>query len=243
MRLMRFLSRWTSRRRAKLSHANALARLVAAGFAPRVVYDVGAYRGGWSKAAAEVLPRATFVLFEANADNEPYLAETGHRYFIAALSDKDTAERQLFLPRTGDSTGSSLYIENTSHYASDNLQVRNVPTRRLDSVIAAHGLALPDLIKIDVQGAELDVMEGATEALAAASAVILETSFVTYNKDAPLIADIFGAVDRLGLRCIDVCELHRTSAGFATQMDLLFVNGNLFEKFCAQAGVFGKSPQ
>src|SRR5215471_3717973 len=118
MRLMRFLSRWTSRRRAKLSHANALARLVAAGFAPRVVYDVGAYRGGWSKAAAEVLPPATFILFEANADNAPYLAETGHRYFITALSDKDTAERQLFLPRTGDSTGSSLYIENTSHYAS-----------------------------------------------------------------------------------------------------------------------------
>jgi FkbM family methyltransferase len=232
---MRFLSKWSHRRRARLSHNNALGRLAAVDFTPRVVYDVGAYRGAWSKAASEVFSSAEFLLFEANADNEPYLAATGYQYFIAALSDQDGIEKSLFLPQAGDTTGTSLYVENTTHYADHNLRVRKVPTRRLDSVIAAHGLAPPDLMKIDVQGAELDVMSGATIALAAVSAVILETSFVTYNSGAPLIADLFAAVDGYGLKCVDVCELHRSSRGVALQMDLLFVKGPLFERFCSAA--------
>ena len=190
MRVMRFLSKWSRRGRAKLSHANALSRLAEADFTPHVVYDIGAYRGAWSKAASEVLPSAEFLLFEANADNESHLSSTGYRYFIGALSGEDAAEKSLFLPLVGDSTGTSLYVENTSHYADRNRQVRTVPTRRLDAVIASHRLPPPDLIKIDVQGAELDVMQGATMALASTSALILETSFVTYNKGAPLIAEV-----------------------------------------------------
>jgi FkbM family methyltransferase len=212
-----------------------LSRLVATDFTPQVVYDIGAYRGAWSKAAAEVLPSAEFLLFEANADNEPHLTGTGYRYFIGALAGEDATEKSLFLPLDGDTTGTSLYIENTTHYANHNLQVRSVPTRRLDAVIAAHRLPQPDLIKIDVQGAELDVMDGATNALAGASAMILETSFISYNKGAPLLADVVAAVDRRGMKCVDVCELHRSSGGIALQMDLLFVRDHLFERFCAKA--------
>ena len=232
---MRFLRRWSRHRRAKLSHNNALGRLAAVEFAPRVVYDIGAYRGAWSKAACEILPSAEFFLFEANADNESYLAGTGYQYFIGALSGENASEKSLFLPQAGDSTGTSLYVENTTHYASGNLQVRTVPTQRLDTVISANRLPPPDLLKIDVQGSELDVMEGATNALADASALILETSFVTYNRGAPLIADVIAAVDRFGLKCVDVCELHRSSRGVALQIDLLFVRDELFEKLCFKA--------
>jgi FkbM family methyltransferase len=237
MRLGRFPLNWSRHHPAKLSHNNALRRLAQMGFAPKVIYDIGAYRGNWSKAASEVFPAAEFVMFDANADNDAHLAATGRRHVIAALSSEDAAAKSLFLPRTGDSTGTSFYVENTPHYAAENLRIRTVATMRLDTIVASQSLPRPDLVKLDVQGAELDVMKGATQTLCACNAMILETAFVTYNKSAPLIADVIAAVDRDGWKCVDVCELHRTKSGIAVQLDLLFVKPGLFGKFCAAAGI------
>ena len=227
---------WVRRKAAKLSHRNALMRLEAQGFAPATVYDIGAYRGGWTRLAAQVFPGAKFILFEANADNATYLRRAGLSHFTVALAAED-GEKALFLPRQGDATGTSLYRENSAHYGSDNLVVRKVATARLDTLVAAQRLPPAALIKIDVQGAELDVMAGASQTLQAASALIVEVSFIDYNKSAPLITEVMAALDRAGFRCADLCEVHRTGRGFVLQLDLLVVRPALFAAYCAAAGV------
>jgi FkbM family methyltransferase len=236
----RFLARlpWVKRKAAKLSHRNALLRLKAQGFAPATVYDIGAYRGGWTRLASQVFPDAAFILFEANADNAAHLRAAGLSHFTVALAAQD-GEKPLFLPRQGDATGTSLYRENSAHYGSDNLVVRNVATARLDTLVAEQGLAPADLIKIDVQGAELDVIAGAKTALAHCQALMVELSLASYNKDAPLIAETLPAITRHGFRCIDICELHRSPAGGVLQADFLFVKPALFDALCAQAGLGG----
>jgi FkbM family methyltransferase len=226
---------WMRRKADKLSHRNALTRLKAAGFAPRIIYDIGAYRGGWSRLAAEVFPAAAFILFEANADNAAHLQAAGHRHFIVALADAD-GDKTLFLPRNADVTGASLYVENSSYYAGGNLLDRRVATARLDTLTAAHGLPPADLIKIDVQGAELDVIAGGTQALDRCEALIAELSFASYNKGAPLVADAMPAIAQRGFRCIDICELHRGRSGGVLQADFLFAKPVLFDTICAQAG-------
>ena len=227
---------WVRRQARKLSHRNALERLKALGFAPATIYDIGAYRAGWSRLAQEVFPQATFILFEANADNAAYLDASGHRHFTVALADAD-GDKTFFLRRSGDVTGASLYVENTTHYAGENLLTRTVTTARLDSLVRDNALPPADLIKIDVQGAELDVMAGASQTLQAASALIVEVSLIDYNKSAPLITEVMAAIDRAGFRCADLCEVHRTDRGFVLQLDLLFVRPALFAAFCAAAGV------
>jgi len=236
-RLRRHLSKRMVAKHERLSHNQALGRLAAVGFSPGVIYDIGAYRGGWSKSVSRVFPSADFVLFDANLDNEPFLAETGYRYFMRALSDTDSTNRELFTPMTGDTTGTSLYVENTSHYDSSNLVVRSVPVWRLDTVVEKHVLPSPDLIKIDAQGAEIDIINGAPRTLASANALILEAAFLPYNKGGPLISQLIGATDRCGLRCADICEIHRSSEGIALQVDLLFVRDGLLRALSASAGL------
>jgi FkbM family methyltransferase len=228
---------WSRRKAQKLSHRNALLRLKSLGFTPAVVYDIGAYRGGWTRLAAEVFPDAQFVLFEANRDHAGELAASGRRHLIAALGDTDSGARAFHVPREGDVTGASLYIENTTHYAGQNLQVREVETARLDTVVAREKLPAPDLIKIDVQGAELEVLAGAAETLRAAGALIVEVSLVDYNRGGPLAAQVIAAIDRLGFRCADLCEVHRSAHHFVLQLDLLFVRPALFAKYGAAAGI------
>jgi FkbM family methyltransferase len=227
---------WVRRKAQKLSHRNALGRLKSLGFAPAVIYDIGAYRGGWTRVAAEVFPGAQFVLFEANADHADELARSGHRHIITALG-RDDGVRMFHLPRSGDVTGASLYVEKTAHYAAANLQVREVAIARLDTVVKRDNLPAPDLVKIDVQGAELDVLAGAAETLRRASALIVEVSLVDYNTGAPLIADVMAAIDREGFKCVDLCEVHRTPANFVLQLDLLFARPPLFTKYGEAAGI------
>lgn len=228
---------WSRRKAQKLSHRNALLRLRSLGFSPAVVYDIGAYRGGWTRLAAEVFPDAQFVLFEANRDHAGELAASGRRHLIAALGDTDGGTRPFHVPRAGDVTGASLYVENTAHYAGQNLQVREVETARLDTVVARETLPAPDLIKIDVQGAELEVLAGAAETLRAAGALIVEVSLVDYNRGGPLAAQVIAAIDRLGFRCADLCEVHRSAQHFVLQLDLLFVRPALFAKYGEAAGI------
>src|SRR3974390_3545706 len=92
---------WVKRKAEKLSHRNALTRLKALGFAPATVYDIGAYRGGWTRLPAQVVPDAAFILFEANADNAADLDAAGLSHFTVALAAED-GEKALFLPREGD---------------------------------------------------------------------------------------------------------------------------------------------
>ena len=172
-----------------------------------------------------MFPEAAFVLFEANADNAAHLSPL--RHFTVALSAQD-GEKSLFLPREGDATGTSLYRENSAHYDAGNLIVRNVATARLDTLVAAERLPPADLIKIDVQGAELDVIAGAKTALSRCEALIAELSLASYNKDAPLIGETLPAITQLGFRCVDICELHRAGAGNVLQADFLFVKPTLF---------------
>jgi FkbM family methyltransferase len=228
---------WNRRKAQKLSHRNALARLKSLGFAPGVIYDIGAFRGGWTRLAAEVFPAAQFVLFEANRDHAGELAASGRRHVIAALGAEDGGARIFHVPRAGDVTGASLYVENTTHYAQANLQVREVATVRLDTAVAREALPAPDLIKIDVQGAELEVLAGAAETLRHAGALIVEVSFVDYNKGGPLAAQVIAALDRLGFRCVDLCEVHRNARNFVLQLDLLAVRPPLFAKYGEAAGI------
>ena len=228
---------WSRRKAQKLSHRNALTRLKSLGFAPAVIYDIGAYRGGWTRLAADVFPDAQFVLFEANRDHAGELAATGRRHVIAALGAEDDGTRAFHVPRAGDVTGASLYVENTAHYAGQNRQVREVATARLDTLVARETLPAPDLIKIDVQGAELEVLAGAAGTLRSTGALVVEVSLVDYNKGGPLVAEVIAALDRLGFRCADLCEVHRNARNFVLQLDLLFVRPALFAKYGEAAGV------
>src|SRR5210317_1816742 len=54
------------------------------------VYDVGAFQGEWTKLLKKTsLKNSKFYLFEANDENEKYLKNSGHKYFINVLSDKN----------------------------------------------------------------------------------------------------------------------------------------------------------
>ena len=84
-----------------------------------------------------------------------------------------------------------------------------VETRRLDDI--AERIGKVDFIKIDVQGGELDVFKGASDALASALIIQTEVEFVEMYENQPMFADVdiylrsrgfqFHTLLTAGLRC------------------------------------------
>jgi FkbM family methyltransferase len=200
-------------------HAERLSFWRDKGFSPKVIYDVGAYRGFWSRELKQVFPSANFFLFEANGNNSSYLKETGFPFFIALLGDKEG--EALFY--SNDLTGDSIFCEQTKFYDKANCTARKLPITTLANVANSHALPLPDLVKFDVQGAEKLIIEGSRDLLQHAELLILETKVLEYNKGAPLAYEIISLIDSLGYTLLDVLECHYLPTGELNEIDFLFV--------------------
>ena len=94
------------------------------------IYDIGAYRGQWTEQLYKSsLKNKKFYLFEANNENEKYLKQYKHEYFIETLSD-ETKEVKFY---SKASTGDSYYPEQSSYYEKD-LKPKIKKTTTLDLI-------------------------------------------------------------------------------------------------------------
>jgi len=136
-------------------------------------------------------------------------SDGARRYLPHAIGDGGEAVfRECNYPMT-----SSLYepnfplLEKFQALAEVTQVVRRTPvqTKRLDDIPEAAGA---DYLKLDVQGAELDVLRGADRLLDSLLVVQTEVVFVPLYRDQPLFADIDTVLRRRGFafhRFLGVC--------------------------------------
>ena len=79
------------------------------------------------------------------------------------------------------------------------------------------------LLKLDVQGAELAVLRGLGCHLSMVEVILMEMALVDYNNGASLIGAVLGELSRMGFVLYDIVEEHRHLGGRLFQIDGLFV--------------------
>jgi len=184
------------------AHVNYLHKLGQDGIQPTVIYDIGACVLHWTREAVGVWPQAKYFAFDAMEESADIFKHFNVPHFIGVLSDEDDKE-VTFYKNVTHPGGNTYYQENqeinpnTVNYFNDsNKTVRKTVT--LDTIVRTQGLPLPDLIKMDVQGAELDVLKGAENTLKQCNHLILELQKVEYNKGAPLREEVFEYLKSIG---------------------------------------------
>ena len=204
--------------------ADPFSGLVAAGLAPRTILDVGAALGDWSQAAAKAFPAARVVLVEPLAEFAPVLRSLAAGLMradvVEAAAGSTAGERTLNVHE--DLVGSSLLRE------SEGPQVDGVPravrTVALDELANELELEPPYLLKLDVQGAELDVLAGATCVVGDSLAIHAEVSFFPFFDGGATFEAVVAALRERGFVVYDVLNLSRRPLdGALAQADLLFV--------------------
>jgi FkbM family methyltransferase len=194
------------------------------GFYPETIVDVGAFVGDWSRTASRVFPNARCLMVEGNQENREQLAAAAREirnseYVIALLGPEQKAEVVFHV----NDQGSSVLRELTSFATQD----KRVPMMRLDDLMAGRQVQGPILLKLDVQGFELEVLRGAELTLDGSEVVILETSLLPYNRGAPLLAEVISFMTESGFAAYDFCGEHRRESDNALfQTDIVFTKAN-----------------
>ena len=164
--------------RPLLAQFEELARAAARGKGAGVLYDIGAHVGFFSCAWLR-LGGNRVEAFEPVPANARIVAETAARNGLEGL--------RVHALALGHFTGSGTLMANTENlgkasmaYVQDvggvdvqregrvyrDAEASAVNVWKLDEVVRKHGLAHPELIKIDVEGAESKVLKGAWELIA-----------------------------------------------------------------------------
>ena len=156
-------------------------------FKPNTVLDLGAWNGIWTRTCKEFWPEAHYTCIEAGAKHKERLQNCANRVYIAVLGNKPQKVNMHLrrIKKRGKITytkGSNLFGD-TPAFA--NLDSRDMVT--LESLVGTN--ALYDFIKLDVQGAEILVMEGAPEIFKRATYVLNEVNLYKDPKQ-PLVPDV-----------------------------------------------------
>lgn len=167
-------------------------------FIPNVCYDIGASTLHWTRHAERIWPKSEIILFDAF--QPATILYKKYNYYCGVLSDKDNKQVK-FYQNDILFAGNSYYKEiNKNVYPEDQYILKT--TRTLDSIVNERNFPYPDLIKIDVQGAELDIIKGAQNILAYAKYLLVELQHITYNEGAPLVNETKKYLESIGWECI-----------------------------------------
>lgn len=208
-----------------------ITHLKSRGFDPDIIYDIGAYEGTWTKECKAVYPNAKYYQFEANRDKRKFLNDYP---LFEVLGNKDGDSVQYYRTKFHIETGNSILKENTKFFNDDNLITEERTMRTLDSLVKERELPLPKFLKLDTQGSELLILEGASMCLEHATVVMIEVSVHHYNKDGPLVYEVVDFMKKRGFVFYDIADTHYTKGNMLFQMDILFCKEDssmIFDKF------------
>ena len=187
----------------------------AAGLDAGGVIDVGVARGTPGLYAA--WPAARLLLVEPLAEWEGYAREivAGRGSYVLAAAGAQPGEIEIHVHRAPEL--SSVVGERDAGQST----ARVVPVVTLDD--AAAELPGPLVLKADVEGAELDVLRGASRTLERTELVLLETSLFELVPGQPVLHDVVAFMADRGFAVYDVFGGHlRALDGALAQLDVAF---------------------
>jgi FkbM family methyltransferase len=192
------------------------------GLQPRTVIDVGVAAGTWP--LYEAFPSARIVLIDPAEESRAHLERIAARFprveIVMAAASARTGSVRLNVHR--DVARSSTYWE--SDFEPADVTQRDVAAITLDDLRRERRLEGPFVLKVDVQGAELEVLEGASETLRETEYVILETCLFQFFAGAPLLAEVVGYMKERGFVVYDALSIqYRPLDGAMSVVDLAFV--------------------
>jgi FkbM family methyltransferase len=215
VRAKRFTKDWLRRAGLEVSLAGkgprrslpqVLAHVRRLGVAPATVIDVGVEAG--TPELYRAFPNADLLLVEPMEEWQSRLDQLGQLggarrvHVEIAAAGRSPGEATLYVHRVP--ALSSLLGARVGD--AQGAQARRVPVITVDALVERHGFAPPYVLKVDVEGGELEVLAGATQTLRSSELVLLEVPLFRVVPESPQLADVVWAMRELGWSVYDIYD-------------------------------------
>ena len=194
----------------------------------QTVVDIGANRGQFALVARHVFPQARIISFEPLAGpaalwRAVFAGDDKARLVEAAVGPKPGAA-QIHLSARDDSS-SLLPItarQNALFPGTAEAGTATIQVVRLTDALAAADIAAPALLKLDVQGFELQALAGCDELLDRFTWIYVECSFIELYAGQAMADDVIAWLRECGFGLRGVYHMAYDGDGRAVQADFLF---------------------
>jgi FkbM family methyltransferase len=200
---------------------------------PRVVYDIGGFDGASAEAFSLVADCDVYV-FEPLSDMQDKIRARGRRdpriHLQPTALGKEKKIQAIHRDRSKVAASSFLDLgESFRRYWPQFGKIEPVeaPIDLLDKWAEEKALPQPDLIKMDVQGMEIDVIEGGNRVFENARYLWMEMNFCEFFVGGSDFHSLYECVASFGFRLIDCIDLIRDKDSGR----LLYMDG-IFKKIC-----------
>jgi FkbM family methyltransferase len=194
------------------------------------IFDIGANEGQFALFTQKIFPFANIFSFEPLSDCFRKIEEISFinkkiKSFNYGLGEKDE-ELEIF--RNNFSPSSSLLKMNSLHYEifpyTKNHTKEKIIIKKIDSVFKDFEIGKKILMKIDVQGYEVNVLNGAIDFINKYyPLIIIETSYVELYDKEPLFDEIYKKMNMLNYKFIGILDqLYDPNDGKILQGDAMF---------------------
>ena len=212
------------KRRLRIPEATfRLENLKSAGFRPTKAVDCGAYKGDWSRTMKHLFPDISILMIEPQEEMASGLQalveeHPGCLYRQAALGAR--SETKHFLSQNSN----SRVVQESDLHLFDSEKVQIVETVTLDALLEDSAFAEGvDCLKIDSQGYEIEILQGATRLLDSVELVQLEISVIQIGP-CPSSFEVMQYMNERGFLLYDIFDFnYRPLDAALWQVDCVFV--------------------
>jgi FkbM family methyltransferase len=204
-----------------------LSEMYKLGFNPKVIYDCGAFTGEWSSNVSTIFKDAHFFLFEPNPTLHDRINKNlQKRANPYELCKKAVGETQSTLnlnlwgvyQEDGNMAGASLL----GHVIGEPTKKIEVEVISLNSFAQNH--PKPDFVKMDLQGAEIMALRGASDLFKTVEVFILEFGLIYAYENRTTVKQIFDIMYENDFVLYDIIDLaYRPLDGALGGGDFTFV--------------------
>lgn len=193
----------------------------------RTVIDVGAGRGQFALFIRGRFPDALVFSFEPVAASFRTLERVTRRDPLVVrqrvAAGRAAGEATMHVTADADSSSLLPLARQAELFAgSEEVRTERVRVERLDDLLPA-SWERPALLKVDVQGAELDVLAGAVRVLDAVDEALIELSYVELYRGQPLADAVVAALAARGFQVAARYPSALGQDGAPVQSDVRFV--------------------
>jgi len=202
----------------------------ARGFTPTGILDVGANRGDWTTMALSIYPSASVLMIEPLDEMDaPLLAicqeRSSCRHVKVGVGRVDGELIQTISP---DLVGSSFLPPRDEVKIRTGRQ-RSTRVLTIDSVVAQYPDFRPDLVKLDIQGFELEALMGGNKLFGTTELFIVETSLYPFSSlnGEPIAREVISFMADRSYEIYDIADfLRRPYDGALGQVDIVFAKNH-----------------